>query len=916
MKSNAETPLAIEKPHALTGDEVLEKLDSTPEGLSADETAKRLEAVGPNRLPEPPKEGLLKRFFKHFHDLLIYILIAAACVTAALGHWVDTGVILGVVIINAIIGFFQEGKAEQALAGIRKMLSVHAHARRGGDWAEIEADELVPGDIVRLRSGDRVPADVRLVEAVNLRIEESALTGESVPADKNTEPSPADAGIGDRHGMAYSGTMVAAGSATGVVTATGPATELGRINKMISEVQTLATPLTLQMNRFGKILSIVIVGMAVLMWFTGWLLHDFTTSELFLAAIGFAVAAIPEGLPAILTITLALGVQRMARRKAITRKLNAVETLGSVTVVCSDKTGTLTRNEMTTRHVVTSAGRYEVSGTGYQPEGEITHEDQAAALEQHPDLHALIEVMAVCNDSDIAEEDGHWKVTGEPTEGSLRTLARKADFSDKDYERVAVIPFESENKFMATLHRVPGGGSRILLKGAPDRLLDCCPGQGRGDDATEPLDRDFWEQQIEELSNQGLRVLAAAARDVDHGKGDLAMHDLESSMVFLGIVGIIDPPRPEAIAAIKVCQQAGIRVKMITGDHAGTAKSIGLEMGIGDGEHALIGAELEAASDEELCQFVREHDIFARTSPEHKLRLVQALQANGDVVAMTGDGVNDAPALKRADVGVAMGIKGTEATKEAAEIVLTDDNFASIEQAIEEGRIIYDNLRKAILFLMPTNGGESLVIMTAVVFGFTLPLTPVQILWVNMVTAVTLALALAFEPAEPGVMRRPPRDPHAPILGGELLWRIGFASVLIGGATIAVFLIELRLGMAVELARTLAVNTLVSAQIFYLFNSRFLRESSLSFSRLFTNRAVWIAVGVLAVLQLVFVYAPFMHRLFGSAALELRHWLVPLGIGLAVFLIVEAEKAIFRRFGTAEKNQNLIPADQTTRTKR
>jgi magnesium-transporting ATPase (P-type) len=896
MKQNAESPYAMEHPHTLPGAEVLEALGSAPEGLSTAEATKRLETIGPNRLPEPPKEGLLKRFFKHFNDLLIYILIAAACVTAALGHWVDTGVILGVVVINAVIGFFQEGKAEQALAGIRKMLSVHAHVRRGGDWAEIGADDLVPGDIVRLRSGDRVPADLRLLEAVNLRIEESALTGESVPSEKTPGASPADAGIGDRHGMAYSGTMVAAGRATGVVIATGPATELGRINRMISDVQTLATPLTLQMNRFGKILSIVIVGMAVLMWFTGWLLHDFTTSELFLAAIGFAVAAIPEGLPAVLTITLALGVQRMARRNAITRKLNAVETLGSVTVVCSDKTGTLTRNEMTVRHVITPAGRYEVSGTGYQPDGEITREDEAAALHHHPDLHALIEVMAVCNDSDIAEQDGHWKVTGEPTEGALRTLARKADFAEEDYERVAVVPFESENKFMATLHRTPGGGTRILLKGAPGRLLDRCPVQSHADEAGKPLDRAFWEQQIEALSNQGLRVLAAATRKVDAGKGDLGMDDLESDMMFLGLVGIIDPPRPEAIAAIKACQQAGIRVKMITGDHAGTAKSIGREMGIGDGQDALTGTQLEAASDDDLRQLVRENDLFARTSPEHKLRLVQALQANGEVVAMTGDGVNDAPALKRADVGVAMGIKGTEATKEAAEIVLADDNFASIERAIEEGRTIYDNLRKSILFILPTNGGEALVILVAVVFGLTLPLTPVQILWVNMISAVTLALALAFEPAEPGVMNRPPRDPRAPILGGAFLWRIGFVSVLIGGATIAVFLIEKRLGMPLELARTMAVNTLVCAQAFYLFNSRFLRESSLSFTRLFTNRVVWLAVGVLAVLQLGFVYAPFMHRMFGSAAVELRHWIVPLGIGLAIFLLVEAEKAVLRRF--------------------
>ncbi len=895
MNSPTETSFQVERPHALPADAVLEKLRGTPDGLTAAEAARRLEAVGPNRLPAPPKEGLLKRFFKHFHDLLIYILIAAAAITAVLGHWVDTGVILAVVVINAIIGFIQEGKAEQALEGIRKMLSLNAHARRNGEWVEVEADDLVPGDVVRLRSGDRVPADLRLFDAVNLRVEESALTGESVPAEKNPEPVAEDAGVGDRHGMAYSGTMVAAGRGLGVVTATGPATELGRINKMIAEVQTLATPLTRQMHRFSQVLAVVIISLAVLMGLVGWLLHDFGARELFFAAIGFAVAAIPEGLPAILTITLALGVQSMARRNAITRKLNAVETLGSVTVICSDKTGTLTRNEMTVRHAVTRAHWYDVSGTGYQPEGRITRDDREVTLDDQPDLRALVEVMAACNDSHLTEEDGRWKVTGEPTEGALVALARKAGFDAKSYERVAVIPFESENKFMATLDRVPDGGARILLKGAPDRLLDRCQNQ-RAAEGTEALDRDFWEQQIEALSDEGLRVLAAAVREVDASHGELTLDDLEQDMVFLGLVGIIDPPRPEAIEAIKACHAAGIRVKMITGDHAGTAKAIGREMGIGDGEHAVTGAELEKASDEELRRLAHDNDIFARTSPEHKLRLVQALQANREVVAMTGDGVNDAPALKRADVGVAMGIKGTEATKEAAEIVLADDNFTSIERAVEEGRTIYDNLRKAILFILPTNGAQGLVILAAVVFGLVLPLTPVQILWVNMVVAVTLALALAFEPPEPDVMQRPPRPPDAAILDAAFLWRIGFVSLLIGGATIAVFLHELQAGTSLELARTLAVNTLVWGQAFYLFNSRYLRESSLSVERLFANRIAWLTVGILAGLQLAFVYAPFMHEWFGSAALELKHWLVPLGIGLCVFLLVEIEKAVTRRW--------------------
>jgi len=893
-------PLTIEHPHALDADEVMRRLSATPQGLAADEVARRLAAVGPNRLPAPARDGLLKRFFKHFHDILIYILIVAAGITALLGHWIDTGVILGVVVINAIIGFIQEGKAEEALEGIRKMLSAQAHAHRNGQWTEVEADGLVPGDIVRLRSGDRVPADLRLTEATNLRIEESALTGESVPADKSTVPVDAVAGIGDRVGMAYSGTMVAAGRGIGVVTATGPNTELGRINRLIAEVQTLQTPLTRQMAQFSKILSVVIVALALLMLVIGATVHNLPLGEVFLAAIGFAVAAIPEGLPAILTITLALGVQRMAQRNAITRKLTAVETLGSVTVICSDKTGTLTKNEMTARHVVTRGGFYDVSGTGYQPEGDITLDGAATDLASHRHLHAVIEVVAVANDTHVAEDDGQWKVTGEPTEGALRTLAHKAGFDAGAHERHASIPFESANKFMATLNTRPDGARHILLKGAPDRLLDRCQHELGASGELEALDRAFWEAQIEKLSGEGLRVLAAAAREVHVSKHALALEDLEEDMVFLGLIGIIDPPRPEAISAIQSCHEAGIRVKMITGDHAGTARAIGIEMGLSKGGaggelKVISGAEIEAASDEELQQIAQDCDIFARTSPEHKLRLVQALQARGEVVAMTGDGVNDAPALKRADVGVAMGIKGTEATKEAAEIVLADDNFSSIERAVEEGRTIYDNLKKAILFILPTNGAQGLVMLTAVVFGLTLPLTPVQILWVNMVVAITLALALAFEPAEPGVMQRPPRNPDRPIMGHAMLWRVAIVSLLIGGATMAMFEIELALGMELKVARTMAVNTLVIAQAFYLFNSRFLTESSLRIKLLFTNHAAIIAVAVLMVLQLGFVYLPFMNIWFGTAPLELRHWLVPLGIGLGVFLLIEAEKAWGRR---------------------
>jgi magnesium-transporting ATPase (P-type) len=890
----SDASFSVSDPHALSAEDVLNKLGSQQHGLSGDEAANRLKAVGPNRLPAPPKEGPLKRFFKHFNDILIYILLVAGVAKAFLGHWVDACVIIAVAMINAVVGFIQEGKAEEALEGIRKMLSLRAHTRREGEWLELDAAELVPGDIVRLRSGDRVPADVRLIEAVNLRIEESALTGESVPSDKRAEPVDAKAGIGDRRSMAYSGTLVAAGRGMGVVTATGAATELGRISRMMAEVEGLATPLTKQMAAFGKVLSYVIIGMAAVMFLIGWLLYGFGLDELFSAAVGFAVAAIPEGLPAIMTVTLAIGVQRMVQRNAITRKLTAVETLGSVTTICSDKTGTLTRNEMTVRHLVTRAGQYDVEGIGYSPRGKIVRDGQEASLTANQDLQALVEVMAVCNDSEIAHEDTHWKVIGEPTEGALRTVGQKANFDRANYQRLAVVPFESENKFMATLDRVPGNGLRILLKGAPDRLLSRCAEERAGSGATEPLDRAFWERQIDALGGQGLRVLAAASREVKEDKSDLTIGDLDKDLVFLGLVGIVDPPRPEAIEAITACKQAGIRVKMITGDHAGTATAIGREMGITENPKAVTGAELEAASDEDLRQIVPESDIFARTSPEHKLRLVQALQANNEVVAMTGDGINDAPALKRADVGIAMGIKGTEATKEAAEIVLADDNFASIERAVEEGRTIYDNLQKAILFILPTNGAQALVILVAVLLGLDLPLVPVQILWANMVTAVTLSLALAYEPAEPGLMRRPPRRPGAPILGEYALWRIAFVSVLIGGATITVFRFEEHRGYSVGMAQTMAVNTLVLGQLFYLFNSRFIRESSLRLNLLFTNRVVWIAVGVLVVLQLMFVYVPFLNLWFHSAPIGARDWFLPIGIGFAIFLAVEAEKALVR----------------------
>ncbi|WP_250444422.1 cation-transporting P-type ATPase [Actinotalea sp. C106] len=880
--------------HAAPVEEVLDDLGTHLDGLTESEARTRLEADGPNSLPDPARESLVRRIAKHFNDVLIYVLLGAAVVTLLLQHWVDSAVILGVVLINGLIGFIQEGKAEQALAGIRTMLSLDAQVRRDGQWSRVDAADLVRGDVVRLRSGDRVPADVRLVESTDLRVEESALTGESVPAEKHPRPAAEDAGVGDRTSMAFSSSLVTSGRGVGVVTAVGADTEIGRINTMIGEVERLTTPLIRQMNRVGTQLSVAILGLAAVMSVLGLVLHGYAVADALLSAISFAVAAIPEGLPAVMTITLAIGVQRMARRNAITRRLTAVETLGSVTVICSDKTGTLTRNEMTVRAVVTADGHYEVSGTGYEPAGEIHLDGVPVPPHEHDTLMALVEAMSVANDTDVTDRDGSWTVNGEPTEGAVQTLALKCGVDRSGHDRRSEVPFESEHKLMATLSRAPDDASVVLVKGAPDRLLDRCATH-LSDDQEHELDRAWWEERIEELSGRGFRVLAAARRD-GGDQESLELADLDAGLVFLGVVGILDPPRPEAIKAIAACSTAGITVKMITGDHPGTALAIAREMGIvGDDARVVTGAELEQVSDDELVDLVAQHAVFARTSPEHKLRLVQALQAGGHVVAMTGDGVNDAPSLKRADVGVAMGVKGTEATKEAAEVVLADDNFATIERAVEEGRTIYDNLRKSILFILPTNGAQALVVLAAVVAGFTLPLTPTQILWVNMVTAVSLALALAFEPSEPGIMTRPPRDPRAPILGAFSLWRIAFVSVLMGGATIAVFLLLRAGGTGLEEARTLAVTTLVLSEMFYLLSSRSLRAPGYARPTLTTNPVVWLSIGVLMLLHLAFVYVPFMQTVFGTAPLSAQSWLLPLAVGLGIFLLVELEKAVLRR---------------------
>lgn len=885
--------------HAQSSDEVMKSLQVSPDGLSGDEAIGRLEKFGPNRLPEARKAGPLKRFLGQFHNVLIYVLIAAAVVTAWLGHWIDSAVIAAVVIINALIGFIQEGKAEEALASIRNLLSLDAQVLRNGEKERIPAEDLVPGDLVFLTSGDKVPADLRIFENRSLRIEEAALTGESVGVEKDTEPVDREAPLGDRFNLAFSGTVVTYGQAKGVVVATGANTELGKINQMMADAPTLTTPLIRQITRFGHLLTGAIVLLGLVTFLFGYFVRGFPFEEIFLAVVGLAVAAIPEGLPAILTITLAIGVQAMARRKAIIRRLPAVETLGSVSVICSDKTGTLTRGEMTVTHLVTEDQVVEISGIGYRPEGSLTADMENIDPGKQPLLDEIFRAGLLCNDSRLRQKDDLWKVEGDPTEGALLAVAGKAGLSrtetEKGFPRIDSIPFESHHKYMATLHET-GDGERIAyLKGAPERILERCQWQLGADGETKrELNEERWKKAMDYLAGKGERLLAVAVKKMPAGTEKITHEEVAGEAVLLGLFGLIDPPREEAVVAVRTCRKAGIRVKMITGDHALTASAIGEQIGLASGSEVVTGEELEKLSDEELIPLVDRVDVFARTSPEHKLRLVRALQANGRVVAMTGDGVNDAPALKTANVGVAMGLKGTEAAKEASEMVLVDDNFASIASAVEEGRQVYDNIKKSILFILPTNGAQSLIIVAAILAGLTLPLTPVQILWVNMITAVTLALALVFEPAEDNLMKRPPRDPSESILPLFFLWRIGFVSVLIMVGALAVFLWKLNQELPVEQARTAALNTLIFGQIFYLLNSRFMRASAFRRDLLTGNLYVFYAIALIIGAQIIFTYVPFMQTLFGTAPMSLVAWVPVLLIGLGVFLAVELEKAILR----------------------
>lgn len=895
----APTPSATDTPrwHALEPDRVLGELTSRETGLDAAEAAARLAEYGPNVLPKNRGPGVPELLWRQLNNPLIYVLLGATALSLALGKTVDALVVLGAVVLNTVIGFLQEYRAGRAIEALVGMVPETATVRRGGETRQIDAADLVPGDIVTLGSGDKVPADMRLLRVRSLRVEEAPLTGESVPVEKTVDAVEADAGLGDRLGMAYGGTLVTYGTGTAVVVGTGARTELGRISSLLQGATELQTPLTKQLAKVGKGLTVAILVVAALLLGVG-LARGYSFGDAALAAVILAVGAIPEGLPAIVTIALAIGVQRMAGRRAVIRNLPAVETLGSTTVICSDKTGTLTKNEMTVQALLTPGGLFGLSGVGYAPEGTLT-DSEGESAELTDEARALLVAGALCNDARLEQGDG-WSVTGDPTEGALVVAARKLGLDDgelrEQYPRLDAIPFESERQFMATLHR-DGEGGTVFVKGASEVVLGRCEGLP---------DRAALEAEVERIAARGMRVLAFAARPVDGAKRELHEADVAGGFSFLGLQGMIDPPRPEALEAVRACHEAGIAVKMITGDHKATAQAIGRELGLG-GE-AVSGAELERTSDDELRGVAERFHVFARVAPEHKLRLVRALQANGHVVAMTGDGVNDAPALKQADIGVAMGITGTSVSKESADMILVDDNFASIEAAVEEGRRVYDNLIKALAFVLPTNLGLAAIFLVAVGFfpfeggAALLPMLPTQVLWINLVASAALGLALAFEALEPGAMRRPPRDPDAPLLSRFVVVRTALVALLMAAGSIGLFLVQyygdLNAGVPADLAlreaQTMAVTTVILFQMFYLLNCRSLRDSAFKLG-LWSNPWVYVGIGVLFVLQLGFIYLPFMNVVFGSAPLGPEAWLYSVLTAAVVLPVINLEKGWRKR---------------------
>lgn len=895
MPQNTSTPWALKTA------ETLRLLETNTRGLTTTQIEDRRKEAGFNELPQAKARAAWLRFLLQFNNVLIYVLLVAAGITGALHHYLDTFVILGVVVANAVIGFIQEGKAEQALRSIGNLLVASCTVLRDGTKQTLPVRELVPGDIVQLQAGDKIPADLRLIESKQLAVDESMLTGESLPVEKQLAPVPAEAGLADRLNMLFSGTLVTRGSGFGVVTSIGVQTELGHISRLLDTTETTKTPLLARLDGFARVLSIVLAILAITTMLFGVFVRHLAWEDMFIAAVGLFVAAIPEGLLAIITITLAVGVRHMAQDKAVVRKLPAVESLGAVTVICTDKTGTLTKNAMTVTQALTVRHTFELSGTGYDPHGQVMEGSKAISQDTYHGLDELLRAGALCNDAGLLapQSQGNttdsWQILGDPTEGALLVSARKIGMDHGElllsFPRTDTIPFSSETKMMATLHHDHQGHGFIIVKGAPEVILQQCSKQMDADGTLQPVDIGFWEGQVEARALEGERTLGMAIRRLHKPVEELKESMITDEFTFLGCISIIDPPREEAAQAVADCQAAGITVKMITGDHATTAATIAAQVGIQGADKVATGIMLEGANDEDLQRMVREYNVFARVSPEHKLRLVQALQANGEIVAMTGDGVNDAPALRRADIGVAMGKNGTEVAKEAARMVLLDDRFETIAKAVVAGRTVYDNIVKSIVFILPTSFGEALIIVLAILAGLPLPITAAQILWINLATEATLSFALAFEGPESGIMRRGPRAPGQMLLTRQELGRL-FNVTLI--TLITAFLaswLALQQSASIAEAQTLTVNIIVLLEVTCLFSSR--RLHSMVFpGHLFGNKYILLTAGIVLLLQVAFTYAPFMQTLFGTTNLTMTDWLIMVGAALLGFALMECEKLL------------------------
>ncbi len=886
------------------------KVQSVAETLQADikigllikQVKERQRVYGLNKLTPSKRMSEWMRFLLQFHQPLLYILLVASAITFYLGEIVDSLVIFGVVFINAIVGYLQEAKAEKAIEALAQMVVTQATVRRNAEKIRVPSEDLVPGDVVLLQSGDKVPADLRLFYVRNLQIDESALTGESVAVEKKEGDLKEDTVLADRSNMAFAGTLVTYGQAEGVVCLTADKTEIGRIATLTSGVADLSTPLTQKIAQFSKLLLYVILCLAVVTFLIG-VLRGNSYLDMFMASVALAVGAIPEGLPAAVTITLAIGVSRMAKRRAIIRKLPAVETLGSVTVICSDKTGTLTENQMTVQEIYAGQERFSVTGNGYNSTGQILLGNERPLIESTLALRECLLSGVVCNDSLLVLENQRLIVQGDPTEGALIASAQKGGLDQAELvsrlTRLDSIPFESEHQYMATLHHSENGHSKTMyIKGAVEKIIERCTDELNHKNELVPFNKGKILQVSEEMAKNGLRVLAFGKRTFSSGQDRISHADAVGGFTFLGLQAMMDPPRQEVIEAIRECKAAGVKVKMITGDHILTAIAIAHQIGlkekisINQKDSAITGKELEQISDEQLRDIVDDLVVFARVAPEQKLRLVKALQAKGHVVAMTGDGVNDAPALKQSNVGVAMGITGTDVAKGASDMLLTDDNFSSIKAAVEEGRAIFDNLTKFIVWTLPTNLGEAMIILTAIFTGMSLPILPVQLLWINMVTAIFLGLMLVFEPKEKDIMQRSPRDPNQPIMTVELSLRTLLVSFLMLLGAFGMFWhAEHAHDANLAEARTMVVNIIIMVEIFYLFNCRSLTKSIFSIAP-FSNP--WVIGGSITMIlvQLFYTYSPLMNQLFHSAPISLAAWLQIIVVAVAAFLIVELEKIL------------------------